>query len=84
MTTPAPDDDATPASSQAPDEAPQESLSFFQIISSTLAAGFGVQSRKNRERDFQQGRASQFIIAGIVFTVLFVIGMITIVSLVLS
>jgi hypothetical protein len=57
---------------------------LLQIVSSVLAAGFGVQSSKNRERDFKHGRARTFIIAGIVFTVLFVITVFTVVSTVLS
>jgi hypothetical protein len=56
---------------------------LLQIVSSVLAAGFGVQSSKNRERDFKHGRARTFIIAGIVFTVLFVITVFTVVSTVL-
>ena len=47
-------------------------VSSLQVLQSTLAAAFGVQSSKNRERDFSEGRASQFIVAGIVFTCLFV------------
>ena len=40
----------------------------LQIIQSTLAAAIGVQSKKNRERDFQEGNAGTFIAAGIIFT----------------
>ena len=60
------------------------SLSFFQVVGSTLAAAFGVQSSRNRERDFSQGRVSHFIVAGIIFTVAFVIAVIVVVRLVLS
>ena len=49
-----------------------------------LAAGLGVQSSKNRERDFKQGRAGAFIAAGLIFTVLFVGTVYTVVQLVLS
>src|SRR6056297_3533747 len=70
---------------QAPREAPQPGpLSVWQIFARTLAAAFGVQSSKNRERDFSQGKASHFIIAGVVFTVLFVLVMVLVVSAVLS
>ncbi len=48
-------------------------LSFWQIAGSTAAAAFGVQSRANRERDFSRGKPLHFIIAGIVFTALFVL-----------
>ncbi|MBK6738003.1 MAG: DUF2970 domain-containing protein [Haliea sp.] len=37
-----------------------------------FAAGLGVQSSKNRERDFEQGRLGVFIATGIVFTLLFI------------
>jgi hypothetical protein len=74
------------ATSGGPGPAPDKprKLSIWQIISSTIAAAFGVQSSRNRERDFAAGKPSHFIIAGIVFTVVFVIGMILLVRLVLS
>jgi hypothetical protein len=59
-------------------------LSIGQIVASTIAAAFGVQSRRNRHRDFHAGKPMHFIVAGIVFTVLFVVGMILLVRLVLS
>jgi len=59
-----------------------QSLSFRQVVGSTLAAAFGVQSSRNRERDFTRGKPIHFIVAGIVFTVLFVLGLALVVSLV--
>jgi cytochrome b subunit of formate dehydrogenase len=59
-------------------------LGPMQILFSTIAAAFGVQSSRNRTRDFQAGKPSHFIVAGIVFTVLFVVGMIMLVRFVLS
>lgn len=59
-------------------------LSFRQVVSSTLAAAFGVQSSRNRERDFKRGRMLPFIVAGVVFTLLFVLGVVAVVHLVLS
>jgi len=47
-------------------------LNPLQIVGSVLAAGLGVQSSTNRERDFQQGRPGAFIAAGIVLTLLFI------------
>lgn len=55
-----------------------------QVILSTLAAAFGVQTSKNRERDFKSGSFKVYIIAGIVFTILFVLGVVLLVKLVLS
>ena len=59
-------------------------LNPLQVISSVFAAGLGVQSSKNRERDFNQGRAGVFIAAGIVFTLVFIGGVFIVVQLVLK
>lgn len=56
---------------------------FWSIVLSTLAAAIGVQSSKNRERDFAQGRPLAFIVAGVIFTVLFILTVVTVVHLVL-
>ena len=53
------------------------------MLGSTLAAAFGVQSSKNRERDFTHGKASHFIFMGIAFTVIFVLAVVAVVKLVL-
>jgi hypothetical protein len=57
---------------------------FWQIVLSTMAAAFGVQSRKNQERDFTGGSIYTYIVAGILFTFLFVMGVKALVSMVLS
>ena len=62
----------------------KKSLNPLQVISSVLAAGLGVQSSKNRERDFKEGRAGVFIAAGLIFTLLFIGVMVLIVQLVLK
>ena len=59
-------------------------LSPLQVVGSVFAAGLGVQSSKNRERDFKQGRIGVFITAGIVFTLLFIGTVIAAVRMVLS
>ena len=61
------------------DEAP-ETLNVLQVVSSVFAAGLGVQSSKNRQRDFKQGRLGVFIAAGIVFTLLFIGVVVTVVQ----
>lgn len=58
--------------------------SFLQVVSSVVSAAFGVQSTANRERDFTGGSAAPYIIAGIVFTVLFIVTIIGVVKLVLG
>lgn len=59
-------------------------LSLRQIIGSVLAAGFGVQSNENRERDFKTGSGKQFIVVGLVATGLFIILIYAVVRLVLK
>ena len=68
--------------SEEPDR-PPEKLKLAQEIGSVLAAFFGVQSRKNRERDFAQGKAGRFLVLGIVFTLLFVLAVVGVVKLVM-
>ena len=55
-----------------------------KIIQSTLAAAIGVQSKKNRERDFEKGNAGAFIAAGIIFTALFITTVLGVVQWVLA
>jgi hypothetical protein len=55
-----------------------------KIIHSTLAAAIGVQSKKNRERDFEEGNAGAFIAAGIIFTALFITTVLGVVQWVLA
>jgi hypothetical protein len=50
---------------------------------SVLAAALGVQSSKNRERDFTKGNPLVFIAAGLIFTILFVLTLIGVVNLIL-
>ena len=77
-------------SEEQPDNGTPESdsgkapLNPLQVVSSVFAAGLGVQSSRNRERDFKQGRAGVFIAAGIIFTLLFVGGVFTVVQVVLK
>jgi hypothetical protein len=56
---------------------------FSQVLKSTLAAALGVQSNKNRERDFKHGSIKVFAIAGTLFTVIFIAVIILVVKLVL-
>jgi len=46
---------------------------LFQMMRSIFRAWFGVQNRENMERDFQHGKASHFIIVGLIMAVLFVL-----------
>ena len=51
-----------------------------QVIKSVLAAYIGVQSEANRKKDFENGSLSTYVIAGIIFTVLFIVAIISLVS----
>jgi len=66
------------------EDAEEPSLSFLQIAGSAVAAAFGVQSSRNRERDFSRGKISHFVVAGVVFTAAFVLIMILVVNLVIG
>jgi hypothetical protein len=57
---------------------------FWQVIKSVCAAFFGVQSSKNRERDFTKGNPLHFILIGIVLTTIFVLTVYGVVRLVLA
>lgn len=61
----------------------ERSPGLGQTVVSVLAAAFGVQSSANRQRDFKHGKARNFIIAGVVFTALFVLSLVLVVRLVL-
>lgn len=55
-----------------------------QVIKSVLAAAIGVQSDDNRQKDFTQGSLSMYVIAGLIFTVLFVSALVFLVSTILG
>jgi hypothetical protein len=67
-----------------PENETPEKLNILQVVSSVFAAGLGVQSSKNRQRDFKQGRLGVFIAAGIIFTLLFIGAVFTVVQMVLK
>ena len=62
----------------------QQKPRLISVVKSILAAGIGVQSEKNRTRDFEQGSPLVFIIGGIVFTLLFITTVANVVGFVLS
>ncbi|MCY1292859.1 hypothetical protein D9M68_740550 [compost metagenome] len=59
-------------------------LSFREMLQSVLAAAFGVQSGKNRTRDFSRGKPSHFIMLGVLFTAIFVLVLFGLVKLILG
>lgn len=73
-----------PENNRQPDENAPKRPSFGQLLLSTLAAAIGVQSNKNRERDFAGGNIKVYIAAGIIFTTLFVLTLVLVVKTVLG
>ena len=60
------------------------SLSWSQMIGSTLAATFGVQSETNRERDFTRGEFGKFVVVAVGFTGVLLVILLGIVQIVVS
>ena len=68
-----------------PDADPEQTqpLSLREVAGSVLAALLGVQSSRNHARDFARGTAGQYIVAGLIATVLIVLGVYGAVKLIL-
>jgi hypothetical protein len=73
----------TKPSEQEKSTTKQESLPFWRMFLSVFQASFGVQNKKNKQRDFEKGSVKGFVAAALIFTVLFVMTLVIIVSLVL-
>jgi cytoskeletal protein RodZ len=58
-------------------------LTMREMLQSMLAGALGVQTGKNRARDFSRGKPSQFLMLGVLFMVLFVLIVLGAVKLVL-
>lgn len=61
----------------------QQRITPLSFMGSIIAAWFGVQTKANRERDFEQGKFHHFAIGGIIFAVLFVLFVVGIVKVVM-
>lgn len=69
---------------QQEDTKTNESAPSLKDVAGSVAAAFiGVQSNKNRERDFSKGKFSHFVLIGLLAVLLFVGVLVTIVSFVL-
>ena len=71
-------------SQNAKGEGQPKNLTMRQVFGSILASFYGVQSSKNRERDFQSGKAMHFIAAGIVMTGVWYLSIYLVVALVMQ
>ena len=58
--------------------------SLLNVLGSVLAGMFGVQSNRKREEDFTHGKLSQYIVIGLIVTVVFVLTVWGVVSLVMN
>jgi hypothetical protein len=69
----------------APDNAPRKkSPGVLKVLQSVMAGAFGVQSSKRHQEDFSSHSPWPYIVAGIIFTVGFVVVLALIVSWVLA
>jgi len=62
----------------------KENVTFLQVISSVGAAMFGVQTDKNRQRDFKKGKLWHYVVGGLLFAVVFIAILVVIVKMALS
>ena len=69
---------------KVPDQLPSKKPGLGSLVKSILAAAIGVQTNKNRERDFTTGSPLAFIIGGVIFSALFIASIAIIVGLVTS
>jgi len=58
--------------------------SMLEVLGSVLASMFGVQSSRRREQDFKHGKPSQYIVIGLLVTLVFILLVWGVVSLVLN
>lgn len=67
------DDAVSESSEQRSSTDHRQGTGFWNVVQSVAAGLIGVQSSKNRERDFTHGKPIHFIVGGLVGTVLFVL-----------
>ena len=66
------------------DNKQEQEISLLSVVQSAFAAAIGVQSKKNRERDFSKGKPIVFIAAGLIFALVFILSIYTVVQIVVS
>jgi len=76
------DDPERNTSSHGDDSNTAPKLTWSQILRSSLAAGLGVQSSRNRERDFAAGSPRRFIVMGLLLTTLFIASLVTVIRVI--
>ena len=69
----------------APDKDDQRMTpSLLDVLGSVLASMFGVQSNRRREQDFVHGKPSQYIVIGLLVTLVFILTVWGVVNLVMK
>ena len=82
-----PDNDPPPLTFVEAEDAPpiaDQHLRWSQVVLSALSAGLGIQSQARRERDFENGSSSRFIVVGVTLTALLVLTLCLIVRTILD
>lgn len=59
-------------------------VSTLDVILSVFRAWFGVQTEENRKRDFSSNDPTPFIVAGVIFALIMILGVIIAVKFALS
>jgi hypothetical protein len=59
---------------------PEKPLTFLEVMGSVLWTAFGVSTRARRERDFRRGKGWQFFVAGVIYMLLLLSGLIVLVN----
>ncbi|WP_417765832.1 DUF2970 domain-containing protein [Spongiibacter tropicus] len=67
-----------------PDKKDEKKPGPLQVVGSVISAAFGVQSSRNRERDFQHGRFRNYVIAAVGFVIVFIVVVFSVVQMVLK
>jgi hypothetical protein len=53
---------------------------FLKVVQSVLASAFGVQSQQKYQQDFSQTAIAPYIVVGVVFVILLVLGLVVLVN----
>ena len=67
-----------------PDKKDEKKPGPLQVVGSVISAAFGVQSSRNRERDFQHGCFRNYVIAAVGFVMVFIVVVFSVVQMVLK
>lgn len=77
-------EDRSQSENEKSEKKPGKGPGFLKVLQSVLAGALGVQSSKRREEDFESGNPLPYIIAGIIFLVIFLVTIALIVQWVIS